>query len=146
VDKGLTGLAGPPRRGDGTPAPEDSHVTWAFWDDYLSRPGELTDEVITIASSGSWRRHRTAFGAGEWRDASSITSYRSMSNRISRCPSRIRTYAPGSGGGLADRSCQRKRAVDRIAGAHWGRGDALMGPLADRTLTAIIGRPQALPG
>jgi hypothetical protein len=34
----------------------------------LSRLGELTDEVITIANSGSWRRHRTAFGAGEWRE------------------------------------------------------------------------------
>jgi hypothetical protein len=77
----------------------------------LSRLGELTDEVITIANSGSWRRHRPAYGADEWRDASSITSYRIMSDIISRCPSRIRTFAPGSGGGPADRSCQRKRAV-----------------------------------
>jgi hypothetical protein len=34
----------------------------------LSRLGELTDEVITIANSGSWRRHRTAFGDDEWRE------------------------------------------------------------------------------
>jgi hypothetical protein len=34
----------------------------------LSRLGELTDEVVTIAKSGSWRRYRTAVGTDEWRE------------------------------------------------------------------------------
>jgi hypothetical protein len=34
----------------------------------LSRLGELTDEVVTIAQSGSWRRYRTAVGSDEWRE------------------------------------------------------------------------------
>ncbi|HEX6519067.1 MAG TPA: hypothetical protein VF070_03515 [Streptosporangiaceae bacterium] len=33
----------------------------------LSRVSKLTDEVITIANSSSWRRHRTACGDDEWR-------------------------------------------------------------------------------
>lgn len=34
----------------------------------LSRLGELTDEVVAIAKSGSWHRYRTAVGTDEWRD------------------------------------------------------------------------------
>jgi hypothetical protein len=34
----------------------------------LSRLGELTDEVVTIAQSGAWRRYRTALGPAEWRE------------------------------------------------------------------------------
>lgn len=34
----------------------------------LSRLGELTDEVVAIAKSGSWRRYRTAVGTDEWRE------------------------------------------------------------------------------
>jgi hypothetical protein len=34
----------------------------------LSRLGELTDEVVSIAQSGVWRRYRTAVGADEWRE------------------------------------------------------------------------------
>jgi len=34
----------------------------------LSRLGELTDEVITIAQSGAWHRYRTAVGMDEWRE------------------------------------------------------------------------------
>lgn len=34
----------------------------------LSRLGELTDEVLAIAKSGSWRRYRTAVGVDEWRE------------------------------------------------------------------------------
>jgi hypothetical protein len=34
----------------------------------LSRLGELTDEVVTIAQSGAWRRYRTATGPAEWRE------------------------------------------------------------------------------
>ncbi len=34
----------------------------------LSRLGELTDEVVSIAQSGAWRRYRTAVGVDEWRD------------------------------------------------------------------------------
>ena len=34
----------------------------------LSRLGELTDEVVSIAQSGAWRRYRTAVGADEWRE------------------------------------------------------------------------------
>lgn len=34
----------------------------------LSRLGELTDEVVTIAQSGAWRRYRTAMGEDEWRE------------------------------------------------------------------------------
>lgn len=34
----------------------------------LSRLGELTDEVVSIAESGSWRRYRTAVGIDEWRE------------------------------------------------------------------------------
>ena len=44
--RALTGLAGPPRRADGTPAPEDAHVTWAFWDDY---------EDIRVHLRASWK-------------------------------------------------------------------------------------------
>jgi hypothetical protein len=34
----------------------------------LSRLGELTDEVITMAQAGTWRRYRTAVGVDEWRE------------------------------------------------------------------------------
>jgi hypothetical protein len=34
----------------------------------LSRVGELTDEVASIAKSDSWRRYRTAIGTDEWRE------------------------------------------------------------------------------
>jgi hypothetical protein len=34
----------------------------------LSRLGELTDEVVAVAKSGSWRRYRTAVGIDEWRE------------------------------------------------------------------------------
>jgi hypothetical protein len=34
----------------------------------LSRLGELTDEVVAIAKSGSWRRYRTAVGVDEWHE------------------------------------------------------------------------------
>jgi hypothetical protein len=34
----------------------------------LSRLGELTDEVVSIAQSGAWRRYRTAMGTDEWRE------------------------------------------------------------------------------
>jgi hypothetical protein len=34
----------------------------------LSRLGELTDEVVSIARSGSWRRYQTAAGVVEWRE------------------------------------------------------------------------------
>lgn len=34
----------------------------------LSRLGELTDEVVSIAQSGAWRRYRTAVGTDEWRE------------------------------------------------------------------------------
>lgn len=34
----------------------------------LSRLGELTDEVVTIAKAGSWRRYRTATGTDEWHE------------------------------------------------------------------------------
>jgi hypothetical protein len=32
----------------------------------LSRLGELTDEVVSIAKSGVWRRYRTAVGQDQW--------------------------------------------------------------------------------
>lgn len=32
----------------------------------LSRLGELTDEVVSIAKSGAWRKYRTAVGQDEW--------------------------------------------------------------------------------
>lgn len=32
----------------------------------LSRLGELTDEVVAIATSGTWRRYKTAVGTAEW--------------------------------------------------------------------------------
>ena len=32
----------------------------------LSRLGELTEEVVSIAKSGMWRRYRTAVGQDEW--------------------------------------------------------------------------------
>lgn len=32
----------------------------------LSRLGELTDEVVSIAKSGVWRKYRTAVGQDEW--------------------------------------------------------------------------------
>lgn len=32
----------------------------------LSRLGELTDEVVSIAKSGAWRQYRTAVGKDEW--------------------------------------------------------------------------------
>ena len=32
----------------------------------LSRLGELTDEVVAIATSGTWRRYKTAVGVAEW--------------------------------------------------------------------------------
>jgi hypothetical protein len=32
----------------------------------LSRLGELSDEVVSIAKSGAWRRYRTAVGQDEW--------------------------------------------------------------------------------
>jgi hypothetical protein len=32
----------------------------------LSRIGELTDEVVEIAQSGTWRRYRTAVGIDQW--------------------------------------------------------------------------------
>jgi hypothetical protein len=32
----------------------------------LSRLGELTDEVLSIAKSGVWRKYRTAVGEDEW--------------------------------------------------------------------------------
>jgi hypothetical protein len=35
----------------------------------LSRLGELTDEVVTIAKSASWRQYRTAVGTDEWRES-----------------------------------------------------------------------------
>jgi hypothetical protein len=34
----------------------------------LSRLGELTDEVVAIAKSSSWRRYKTAVGTDEWRE------------------------------------------------------------------------------
>jgi hypothetical protein len=34
----------------------------------LSRLGELTDEVVAVAQSDSWRRYRTAVGTDEWRE------------------------------------------------------------------------------
>jgi hypothetical protein len=34
----------------------------------LSRLGELTDEVVSIAKSGAWRKYRTAVGQDEWRE------------------------------------------------------------------------------
>ncbi len=34
----------------------------------LSRLGELTDEVVSIAKSGAWRKYRTAVGKDEWRE------------------------------------------------------------------------------
>ena len=34
----------------------------------LSRLGELTDEVVSIAQTGAWRRYRTAVGVDEWRE------------------------------------------------------------------------------
>ena len=34
----------------------------------LSRLGELTDEVVTIAQSGAWHHYRTATGPAEWRE------------------------------------------------------------------------------
>jgi len=34
----------------------------------LSRLGELTDEVVSIAQSGAWHRYRTAVGVDEWRE------------------------------------------------------------------------------
>jgi hypothetical protein len=35
----------------------------------LSRIGELADEVLSIATSNSWRRYRTATGVTQWRKA-----------------------------------------------------------------------------
>lgn len=32
----------------------------------LSRVGELTDEIVSMAQSGEWRRYRTALGVDEW--------------------------------------------------------------------------------
>jgi hypothetical protein len=34
----------------------------------LSRLGELTDEVVSIAQSGAWRQYRTAVGTDDWRE------------------------------------------------------------------------------
>jgi hypothetical protein len=34
----------------------------------LSRLGELTDEIVSIAKSGAWRKYRTAVGEDEWRE------------------------------------------------------------------------------
>ncbi|MGH3403951.1 MAG: hypothetical protein ACRDRJ_15840 [Streptosporangiaceae bacterium] len=34
----------------------------------LSRLGELSDEVVSIAKSGAWRKYRTAVGQDEWRE------------------------------------------------------------------------------
>lgn len=34
----------------------------------LSRLGELTDEIVSIAQTGAWRRYRTAVGVDEWRE------------------------------------------------------------------------------
>lgn len=35
----------------------------------LSRIGELADKILSIATSGNWRRYRTAVGVTQWREA-----------------------------------------------------------------------------
>lgn len=35
----------------------------------LSRIGELADQIVAIAKSGSWRHYKTAIGTAEWKEA-----------------------------------------------------------------------------
>lgn len=68
----------------------------------LSRLGELTGEVVTIALSGAWLRYRTATGPAEWRECELdyIIAARGVSDRVERTTSLATrspssTYSPG---------------------------------------------------
>lgn len=101
----------------------------------LSRLGELTDEVVSIAQSGAWRRYRTAVGTDEWRECE-LDYFLIACDLSHEDISRIVAYTR-EGGALAplmDRNAgsDKRRTLEEAAGAWHSPGQETLITRAQR--------------